>query len=275
MRRRWRAVLVLSLLCASAGAFAQDFASSRSVLRESGASAVVLDAASGRVLLSAGDIDAEAAPGSTVKPFVLRAALQAGVVNARTTAHCDGTLRIAGRNLACVHPRDVTVLDARQALAESCNTYFATVARRLSADQLETGLRSSGLQVSHVGADVDARELTGLGLLNVRASVRTLAAAYRALAQYMADANANARVVREGLIASVESGAAHAAQVPGVRIAGKTGTVDVRAGRSHGWFAGVVYGAHGEAERVIVVYSANGNGRDAAAAAKRVLEAMR
>ncbi len=85
-----------------------------------------------------------------------------------------------------------------------------------------------------------------------------------------------AGVVRDGLVASVETGVAHAAFVPGLTVTGKTGTVDVvGSGRSHGWFAGVVYGAGGRAERVIVVYVPNGNGRDAAALARRVLVGRR
>jgi cell division protein FtsI/penicillin-binding protein 2 len=241
-------------------------------LRGTGASALVLAVDSGRVLAQTGDVDAGAAPGSAVKPFVLRAALESGVVTERTTMHCDGTLRVAGRNLACVHPRDVTVLDARQALAESCNTYFAAVARRMTARQMVSALRGAGFQVQGVPPETDARVLMGLGLEGVRVSVRQMAEAYRGLAVWVAGGDASARAVREGMVASVQTGVAHAAFVPGVTLAGKTGTVDLRdTGRSEGWFAGVVYGAKGQPQQVLVVFVPNGNGRDAAALAARVL----
>ena len=267
--RPWAWVVLLVGWCAVAQG--QDNTSARAALEGSGASAVVLDVRSGRVLLNVGNTDGEDAPGSTVKPFVLRAALEGGVITEHTTVHCAGTLRVGGHNLACVHPRDVTVLDARQALAESCNTYFATVARRMTNEQMVTALRAAGLRVGSVPVDVDARELMGLGLEGVHTSVRGMAEAYRTLALWMAGGSAAARAVRVGMVASVETGVAHAAFAPGM-----SGTVEVAvSGRSEGGLAGVGYGPGGQPVRVIAVLVTNGNGRDAAAWARQVLVGRR
>lgn len=243
--------------------------------RQQQASVLELDVPTGRTLLSVGNTAQHAAPGSTVKPFVLRAALARHAVEEHTAIHCDGHLRVAGRNLACVHPRDVTVLDARQALAESCNAYFAAVAERLTAVQLTDVLRHGGFAVGHAPADVEQRKLMGLGLLHVQATVQSMAAGYRGLALWLGGGDPAAHVLQDGMVASVESGVAHAAKTPGLVIAGKTGTVDVAGpAHSHGWFAGVVYGSDGRPARVLVVFLPQGNGRDAAELARHVLQAM-
>lgn len=247
-------------------------------LRSAGASVVVMDAGSGRVLIDFGNVDVHASPGSTLKPFVLRAALGAGVITGRTTVHCNGTLQVAGHNLACVHPRDITVLDAREALAESCNTYFAAVAGRISSEAMVRGLLGFGMSVEHVPQSRDERVLLALGMQGVRVSPRQLAEAYRRFAKEMNAAPAGAdAVVRDGLLQSVQTGMAHAAHVDGMILGGKTGTVDDAGGRSHGWFAGLVFDGENSvrAWRVIVVYVPNGNGNDAAALARRVLGEQR
>ena len=69
--------------------------------------------------------------------------------------------------------------------------------------------------------------------------------------------------VRDGLRDSVRYGMAHNADVPGMNIAGKTGTAsDTAQGSSHGWFAGI--GSLGHQEVVVVIYLPQGNGADAA-----------
>src|ERR1035438_7554729 len=45
-----------------------------------------------------------APPGSTLKPLVLNALLERGILRADETFPCTGDLRIAGRGLRCSHP---------------------------------------------------------------------------------------------------------------------------------------------------------------------------
>ena len=77
-----------------------------------------------------------AAPGSSIKPFTLKALLDAGKVSASTALVCRRTLNIAGHRLDCSHPQTGQPLDAASALAYSCNSYFTTVATRLTPAQL-------------------------------------------------------------------------------------------------------------------------------------------
>lgn len=238
------------------------------------ASAVVLDVASGSIVASYGALDVQAAPGSILKPFVLKAALDADVISAQETIHCHGLLMVKGHNLACGHLRDITVLDARQALAESCNTYFVTLARRMTPQVLMKGLQAYGLHPSGSAAVPDDRALLAVGIVGIKTSPRELAMAYRTLAQQMNGATGHAlAVVRDGMLQSVEAGMAHGAQTSGVNIAGKTGTAqDAPTPWSHGWFVGILFDGQMQAQRVLVMYVPSGTGNDAALLAKRVLQ---
>jgi cell division protein FtsI/penicillin-binding protein 2 len=199
-------------------------------------------------------------------------ALENGIIGERDGVHCSGTLMISGHNLACGHPRDITVLDARMALANSCNTYFATIARRTGAESLGDGLRAYGLKLTGKLDTPEERELLVLGIAGVHVSPMQIAAAYRRLAQQMNAESSAAIVARDGMVQSVETGMARSAHVDGVALAGKTGTAqEVGVTWSHGWFAGIVLDGKRQAQKVIVIYVPNGNGNDAAMLARRVL----
>jgi len=243
-------------------------------LHGTGATGAVLDVSSGTTLAEYGTLNTTAIPGSTMKPFVLKTALDASVINERESVHCSGRLTIKGHDLACTHPRDITVLDARMALADSCNTYFATLARRMPTEMLVNGLRGYDLSVTRTPQSPDDRALMALGLVGVRVSPMQMAMAYRRLAQQMnTQTGGSTGVVRDGMVQSVETGMAHGAHVDGMMIGGKTGTAqDAAASWSHGWFAGILFDPQGKAQRVIVIYIPNGNGNDAALLAKRFIE---
>lgn len=242
------------------------------VLRGTHGAAMVVDVVSGRVLASYGAVEREAAPGSTLKPFVLRAALETGAVSERATVACRGTLMVKGHNLTCVHPRAIPMMDAREALQESCNNYFARVAGRMGSGALVEGLRTYGLRPVGAVVSQDERVLLALGVEGIRVSPKELAEAYRRLALEMTGSQrGSVAVVRDGLMQSVETGMAHGAHTRGVALGGKTGTADGPGGwGSHGWFAGVLFNG-ATAERVIVVFVPDGNGNDAAGLARRIL----
>ncbi len=263
LRLRFCIPVVGLLSSVSGGCHAQASPTTRA-----GTSVVLLDVNTGQVLQRSGDVEREAVPGSVLKPFVLMTAIRSGAVREHETIPCTGALVVAGHNLACSHPRDVTVLDARQALAKSCNSYFAAVASRMPSATLSAGLRSYGLHSDGEPRDADERILLALGLREIRVSTMQLAQAYRHLAGEMnASSSGVAKVVRDGMLQSVETGMANAARSQGVTLGGKTGTVDDPGGRSHGWFAGILFdGLDAQlAGKVIVVFVPNGNGADAAA----------
>ena len=244
------------------------------VLHGTRVSAVVVDVQTGTIAESYGKAESAAAPGSTLKPFVLKAALDAGILEEHTTVHCRGVLVVKGHNLACVHPRDVTIIDARQALASSCNTYFATLAERMGPGTLSRALRPYGLQPSGSVATPEDRVLLALGVEGIKTTPIQLAMAYRQLALALQSQNSRSNAaVRDGLMQSVETGMAHAASVGGMAIGGKTGSVDATNGQpGHGWFAGILFRSEGpeaRATQVLVIYVPGGNGYDAASLARQ------
>jgi cell division protein FtsI/penicillin-binding protein 2 len=253
--------------------------------RDTPAVALVVDVKSGRLLAVKKAQDAarlRSRPGSILKPFFLAGALEQGVLRPQTTVFCRRSLRILGRNLECTHPQSDFAFSADDALAYSCNTYFAELANRLSPAQAATILRSYGFGVpSHLFAveasselrapvSKEQKELFVLGLEEVTVTPAQMAVAYRRLALRMksADAGPLLRVVAAGMTHSVQYGMAHDAEVPGLEIAGKTGTAsDPGQPWTHGWFAGIA-GKRTE-EIVVVIYLPRGNGADAARIAKR------
>ncbi len=247
---------------------------------------VVLDVSTGRPLAASNLSQAArtlAAPGSTLKPLVLYGLVAANRWDPSRRIACTRKLTIAGRSLNCSHP-STDPMDARQALAWSCNTYFATVAATLAPGELRTllaptGLLSqSGLATTEATAAFrdpqtpDQNRLTLLGVDGILVTPLELAAAYRWLAIQLAanPGSAAAQAVQAGLAASASFGIAGAASLGGVPIAGKTGTANLGPGTpSHGWFVGL---APSNAPRAVVaVYLPAGHGADAARVAAELL----
>jgi cell division protein FtsI/penicillin-binding protein 2 len=230
-------------------------------LRGTQASAVVLDWRTGAVLAQAGG-EVSATPGSAIKPLLLDDALEHGIVRPETQVYCRRDLMVGKLSLPCTHPADETVFTARSALAESCNTWFAAMARRFSGVQLEAALAGTRLPHDEMDrAGDEQRQLAVLGLRGVTATPMQLAEAYRALLFRLAPDGPLARGLRD----SVDYGMAHPAAVAGVAILGKTGTAS-NPGQAwtHGWFAGVLQG-----RMVVVIYVPHGDGGDAARVAHR------
>lgn len=236
------------------------------VLRGTQASAVVLDAQTGAVEASAG-ASRRGAPGSAIKPLLLQYALEHGIISAEMEVYCRRNLHVGDRALPCTHPADQTVFTAESALAESCNTWFAELARRFTGPELETALQTTNLpHASMNAANVQQRQLAVLGLVGVSASPLELAEAYRTM---LARVPANGTVAR-GLEESVTYGMANPAAVAGLRILGKTGTAsDPGEAWTHGWFAGEIPG-----RLLIVIYVPHGDGGTAARLAQQFFRAV-
>jgi cell division protein FtsI/penicillin-binding protein 2 len=249
--------------------------------------AVVADVLTGEIL-AAHEIDLAAhlvaRPGSTVKPFVLMALLESGKLDARQRLLCRRPLRIGGVRMDCAHPTWVVDLDAEAAIAYSCNSYFSEVATRLSSAELVEALRRAGLDSpsglvkeearGHIEMprDLDMLQLEALGARGIDATALELLGAYRKLAlekRSGASAGEIDAAVFAGLEQSVAYGMAHAADVEGMKIAGKTGTAASReSARTHGFFVG--YAPAEKPEIAVVIYLERGNGGDAAGVARGV-----
>lgn len=249
---------------------------------------IVLDAESGKLLYASDPAIAArrlAAPGSTVKPFVVHALLEQGKLRPDERIACPRKLEIAGHQLNCTHPELPAALDPVQAIAYSCNTYVTTVGARFTPDELLDVYRKIGFTSPTRLVDDEATgrltratendqvRLQAIGEYGVHVTPLELAVAYRNLAQRLHGSGEIADVeVREGLEQAVEYGMAHAAVISEVKVAGKTGTARMdNAAATHGWFAGY---APADAPRVVVVvYLEQGRGTDAAEIAAKVLRA--
>src|SRR2546423_14770889 len=110
-------------------------------------SIIVLDAQTGRVRAA---VDPQAAyaqammPGSSIKPFTTLAALRAGVIDEDSHTVCPGRFTGLSFSLACVHPDHLPPFNPSQAIAYSCNYYFATIGQRLGRENLVETLRQFG-----------------------------------------------------------------------------------------------------------------------------------
>ncbi|WP_448188886.1 penicillin-binding protein 2 [Azospirillum sp. sgz301742] len=94
-------------------------------------------------------------PGSTFKPMVALAALEAGLVNARHTVHCPGYMELGDHRFHCWKKGGHGAVDMVGALRDSCDVYFYDLARRLGIDRIsEMAHRfalgeASGLDLPH------------------------------------------------------------------------------------------------------------------------------
>jgi SpoIID/LytB domain protein len=181
------------------------------------------------------------APGSVMKVITLAAALEHGAADADTRVLCRRTIDVDGRALQCVHPDFHRAIDPVEALAHSCNVYFATIARRLPRSALDAMLVRIGLSPSNPRIPLVT---TALGLDGVRATPRSLLDAFCRFADVgRADVHLKdetRRVLRLGLESAAKTGTAAAFAEAGYSGLAKTGTAPMPGGGYQGLVAAVV-----------------------------------
>src|SRR6266404_2970665 len=66
-------------------------------------------------------------PGSTIKSFTALTAMRAGLIDNESRTLCRGRFARDGFEVTCSHPKSKAPFNVKQALAYSCNSFFATL----------------------------------------------------------------------------------------------------------------------------------------------------
>jgi penicillin-binding protein 2 len=239
------------------------------------------------------------------------------VVSEGTRVHCGGSAVFYNRRFRCWKREGHGAVDLRAAIKHSCDVYFYTLGQRLGIERIAQYARRfgwgtpSGIDLAGEKAGLVPDEewsqrvrkhkwypgetisvSIGQGpLLVTPLQMATMMAAVanrgKLPTPYLAQPAAPHAVegiaagawepVREGLQAVMDSGSGYASRVPGLTVAGKTGTVQVVAQhtwvrsrdlpyeqRDHAWF--VSFAPVEDPELVISVFVEHGGGGSAAAA---------
>jgi penicillin-binding protein 2 len=255
-------------------------------------------------------------PGSVWKPFTSLVALQKGVLNPAEKLRVSGSYNYGGFNFGDWTGK-VDIVDLRQALAWSRNTYFYQIADRMKPEWIaEVGRNfgvgtktniellgeSNGVLPSPEWKKKNMKESWypgntlhySIGQSYLLISPLQLARMYAGLAtkglipsphlvkdpnkvvikQINSYATKNYDIVEAGLKECIETGTGQASKLVGIKLAGKTGSAEVKgyAHTTHGWFA--AYGPVENPEIVIVVFmeGAGHGGTVAAPVAKKVFD---
>ena len=84
-------------------------------------------------------------PGSTIKPIVALSALENGIINPNFTVKCTGKTEMYGQTYHCWKKKGHGFVSLRNAIKQSCDTYFYEIARKLGVDKLSETAKKFGL----------------------------------------------------------------------------------------------------------------------------------
>ncbi len=287
----------------------------------------VLRPATGEVLgLSGVAFSAPQPPGSTFKIVTLAGALEAKVVKPKASFPIQTETTLEGVKLRNAHD-EACGGSLKQAFADSCNSVFAPLGAKLGAEKLVQtaerfgfnqdpgpagAARSTIPAAEEIGDDL-AVGSSAIGQGKVLATPLELATVAAAIglrgrrvaptlsrgaqgAETRAISARTARVVANFMRAVVASGTGIGAKVPGVVVAGKTGTAELRSTVNHdpvppepgatptpqpeedktdtdAWFAAFAPFRHPRVAVAVLLVGQGAGGETAAPAAKTVIEA--
>ena len=81
-------------------------------------------------------------PGSTIKPIVALSALENEIISKNFKVNCTGKIEMYGQTYHCWKKKGHGVMNLKNAMKQSCDTYFYEITRRLGVDRLnETALK--------------------------------------------------------------------------------------------------------------------------------------
>jgi len=84
-------------------------------------------------------------PGSTIKPIVALSALENNVISENFKVKCTGKIEMYGQAYHCWKKKGHGVMNLKNAMKQSCDTYFYEVARKLGVDRLNNTAVKFGL----------------------------------------------------------------------------------------------------------------------------------
>jgi cell division protein FtsI (penicillin-binding protein 3) len=203
-------------------------------------------------------VNASYEPGSTFKAFTVAGALEERLIQPDTTFDLPPTLQVADRTIKESHPRGYVSLSVGQILAQSSNIGTVKIGQRLGPKRFDKWVRRFGfgsptgveLPGEQQGIVPTPKEYSGASIGNLpigqglAVTPMQMATAYQAIAMggvthtphiVMGDPSPPRRIVSaktatevsrmlEGVLSA--GGTAEEAQVPGYRLAGKTGTAE-------------------------------------------------
>lgn len=213
-------------------------------------------------------------PGSTFKPVVAIAALEGRRANADTTFTCRGHFSLGRIDFSCFRGTVHGPLQLRDAIARSCNPFFCQLGLQCGYDRIyhmagalglgsrtgfELGYDQRGIlprrrsdgDTCNVSMGQGALAVTPLQMAVIAAAIANQGTVYRPrlilrgephgrVTNRMGWAAETMRVVRGGMydVIQAEYGTGRRARVPGVEMAGKTGSAQYGkkgSGKTHAW----------------------------------------
>ena len=84
-------------------------------------------------------------PGSTIKPIVALSALENDVISPEFKVNCTGKIEMYGQTYHCWKKKGHGIVNLKNAMKQSCDTYFYEIARRLGVDRLKKTAVNFGL----------------------------------------------------------------------------------------------------------------------------------
>ncbi len=91
-------------------------------------------------------------PGSTFKMLVGMAGIESGMFNTASTVHCPGHFMLGDHRFNCWKPEGHGTVNFHDAVVQSCDTYFYTVAQRIGIERYAEVARRFGLgQLYNIG----------------------------------------------------------------------------------------------------------------------------
>jgi SpoIID/LytB domain protein len=242
---------------------------------------VIIDPQTGRVLAVVNPklaFESAFPPGSTIKPFTTLALMRAGVITAGTRIRCRHKYKRTDVVDSCSHPRNIAPFNPSEALAYSCNYYFATLGERLEEDHVSRLLTDFGFEQIARGRWQPESAVGEGGFL--QATPMQLAMAYAALFKGDKVLPQERAILLAGMRGAVTFGTAEKAELDSLPsfVIGKTGTSTPLQGfRPQGWFVGIAFPSRtktdpGDVQLVVVVYLKNAHGSEAAELTRSIFE---